>query len=115
MITSLTVTKNPNGGDVSINGYPLAVDVQLTIADLQHVLMTSPMDEISTFLNNNTMFDYIAQMCGCDKYRVNPAVRLVSKLALASSAVRGTLNNIGNAIMSGANTWMNRKFGYSSV
>ena len=115
MITSLTVTKNPNGGDVSVNGYPLAVDVQLTIADLQHVLMTSPMDEISTFLNNNTMFDYIAQMCGCDKYRVNPAVRLVSKLALASSAVRGTLNNIGNAIMSGANTWMNRKFGYSSV
>ena len=115
MITSLTVTKNPNGGDVSVNGYPLAVDVQLTIADLQHVLMTSPMDEISTFLNNNTMFDYIAQMCGCDKYRVNPAVRLVSKLALASSAVRGTLNNIGNAIMSGANTWLNRKFGYSSV
>ncbi len=115
MITSLTVTKNPNGGDVSVNGYPLAVDVQLTIADLQHVLMTSPMDEISTFLNNNTMFDYIAQICGCDKYRVNPAVRLVSKLALASSAVRGTLNNIGNAIMSGANTWLNRKFGYSSV
>ena len=114
MITGLTITKNPNGGDVSVNGYPLSVDVQITIADLQHVLMTSPMNQISTFLNNNTMFDYIAQCCGCDKYRVNPAVRLVSKLALAASAVRNGFNNIGDAIMSGANTWLNRKFGYSS-
>lgn len=115
MITSLGITKNPNGGDVSVNGYPLAVDVQITIADLQHVLMTSPMNQVSTFLNNNTMFDYIAQMCGCDKYRVNPAVRLVTKLALAASAVRGGFDNIGDAILSGANSWLNRKFGYSSV
>lgn len=115
MITSLGITKNPKGGDVSVNGYPLAVDVQITIADLQHVLMTSPMNQVSTFLNNNTMFDYIAQMCGCDKYRVNPAVRLVTKLALAASAVRGGFDNIGDAILSGANSWLNRKFGYSSV
>ena len=115
MITSLTVTKNPNGGDVSVNGYPLSVDVQVQIADLQHVLMTSPMNQVSTFLNNNTMFDYIAQCCGCDKYRVNPAVRLVSKLALAASFVRSGFDNIGDAIMSGANSWLNRKFGYSSV
>ena len=115
MITSLTVTKNPNGGDVSVNGYPLSVDVQVQIADLQHVLMTSPMNQVSTFLNNNTMFDYIAQCCGCDKYRVNPAVRLVSKLALAASFVRNGFDNIGDAIMSGANSWLNRKFGYSNV
>jgi hypothetical protein len=115
MITSLSITKNPGSTDVSINGYPLAVDVQITVADLQHVLMTSPMNEISTFLNNNTMFDYIAQMCGCDKYRVNPAVRLVSKLALTSSALRHTVDNIGDSIMAGVNTWMNRKFGYSNV
>ena len=115
MITSLSVTKNPGQTDVSINGYPLAIDVQITVTDLQHVLMTSPMNEISTFLNNNTMFDYIAQMCGCDKYRVNPAVRLVTKLALTSSALRHTFDNIGDSIMAGANTWMNRKFGYSQV
>ena len=115
MITSLSVTKNPNQTDVSINGYPLAIDVQITVTDLQHVLMTSPMNEISTFLNNNTMFDYIAQMCGCDKYRVNPAVRLVTKLALTSSALRNTFDNIGDSVMAGVNTWMNRKFGYSQV
>ena len=115
MITSLTVIKNPNSTDVSINGYPLSVDVQISIADLQHVLMTSPMDEISTFLNNNTMFDYIAQMCGCDKYRVNPAVRLVTKLALTSTALYHTFDNIGDSVMAGVNTWLNRKFGYSSV
>lgn len=115
MITSLSVTKNPNSTDVSVNGYPLAVDVQITVTDLQHVLMTSPMSEISTFLNNNTMFDYIAQMCGCDKYRVNPAVRLVTKLALTSSALNHTFDNLGDSILAGANTWLNRKFGYSSV
>lgn len=115
MVTSLSVTKNPNTTDVSVNGYPLAVDVQITVTDLQHVLMTSPMNEISTFLNNNTMFDYIAQMCGCDKYRVNPAVRLVTKLALTSSALHNTFDNIGDSIMAGANTWLNRKFGYSGV
>lgn len=115
MVTSLSVTKNPNSTDVSINGYPLAVDVQITVTDLQHVLMTSPMSEISTFLNNNTMFDYIAQMCGCDKYRVNPAVRLVTKLALTSSALNHTLDNLGDSVMAGVNTWLNRKFGYSSV
>lgn len=115
MITSLSITKNPNQTDVSINGYPLSIDVQITVTDLQHVLMTSPMSEISTFLNNNTMFDYIAQMCGCDKYRVNPAVRLVTKLALTASALKHTFNNIGDSVLAGVNTWMNRKFGYSQV
>ena len=115
MITSLSITKNPNQTDVSINGYPLSIDVQITVTDLQHVLMTSPMSEISTFLNNNTMFDYIAQMCGCDKYRVNPAVRLVTKLALTASALKNTFNNIGDSVMAGVNTWMNRKFGYGQV
>lgn len=115
MITSVSVTKNPSGNDISINGYPTAVDVQITVTDLQHVMMTSPMNEVATFLNNNTMFDYIAQSCGCDKYRVNPSVRLVSKLALASSAIDNTLNNIGDATLAGINTWMNRKFGFNKV
>ena len=115
MVTSLTVTKNPNGKDVSINGYPLSVDVSVTITDLQHVMVTSPMNQVSCFLNNDTMFDYIAQTCGCDKYRVNPAIRLVSKLALASSAVTNTFNTLGDALMNEVNAFANRMSGVYRV
>jgi hypothetical protein len=112
MIESLNITKNPSGKDVSINGYPLQVDVQINIKDLQHVLMTSPMNKVSVFLNNHTMFDYIAQMSGVDKYRVNGSMRTVARLALAASAVQNTFNNISNALMSDWHSITNKMYGW---
>lgn len=112
MIESLSITKNPTGKDVSINGYPLQVDVQINIKDLQHVLMTSPMNKVSVFLNNHTMFDYIAQMSGVDKYRVNGSMRTVARLALAASAVQNTFNNISNALMSDWHSITNKMYGW---
>lgn len=112
MIESLSITKNPSGKDVSINGYPLQVDVQINIKDLQHVLMTSPMNKVSVFLNNHTMFDYIAQMSGVDKYRVNGSMRTVARLALAASAVQNTFNNISNALMSDWHSITNKMYGW---
>lgn len=97
MVTGLSVTKNPNGDTRSINGWPTQVTISLTVTDLEHTLVTSPMNEVATFLNNNTMFDYIAQCAAVDKFRVNGAVRLVSKLTLASSAMNNFLQNIGDA------------------
>lgn len=101
MVKSVSTTKNPDGRGVSIHGYPLSIDVSIEIVDLQHVLVTSGMNQISTFLNNDTMFDYIAQCAGVDKYRVNPSIRLVSKLALAASAVNNGnfFYNLGQAPM----------------
>ena len=78
-------------------------------------MVTSPMNQVSCFLNNDTMFDYIAQTCGCDKYRVNPAIRLVSKLALASSAVTNTFNTLGDALMNEVNAFANRMSGVYRV
>jgi hypothetical protein len=43
------------------------------------------------------MFDYIAQSCGVDKYRVNGSIRQVSKLTLAASFANNILENIGDA------------------
>ena len=99
MVTGLSITKNPSGTQASVNGWPTSVSMNVTITDLQHVLMTSPMDEVSTFLNNNTMFDYIAQCCGVDKYRVNGSIRQVSKLTLAASFANNILENIGDAAL----------------
>ena len=112
MIESVTITKNPNGKDVSINGYPLHVDVDINVKDLQHVLVTSPMDKVSTFLNNHTMFDYIAQISGVDKYRVNGSMRTVARLALAASALKNTFNNVGDAMLTDWHSLVNKTFGY---
>ena len=115
IVQKVTFTKNPEGKAVSVNGYPLSVDVSITIADLQHTLLTSPMNEISTFLNNNTMFDYIAQCCGVDKYRVNGSIRLVSKLALAASAAGNMFHNVSDAVMNDFTSLANRITGASRM
>lgn len=111
IVKSVTVTKNPGGKDTSIHGYPLSINVSINIGDLQHVLMTSGMNKVSTFLNNHTMFDYIAQCAGVDKYRVNGSMRLVARLALASSATRNAFTNIGHAIMNDFTSFANRLSG----
>lgn len=111
MVTSVQVTKNPDKKDVSVNGYPLAIDVSITVKDLQHVMMTSPMNRVSTFLNNHTMFDYIAQCAGVDKYRVNGSARLVTRLSLAAAAASNTFNSLGDAVMNDFTSYVNRKIG----
>jgi len=115
MVTSVSVNKNPSGKDFSIHGFPLSMDVTITVTDLQHVLVTSPMDRPAVFLNNHTMFDYIAQCAGVDKYRVNPAIRLVSRLALAGHAAGNILTNLGNAALNDLTSIVNRKiFGFQN-
>ena len=108
IISSVSVTKNPEGGDISVNGYPLAVNVSITIEDLQHCMVTTPMDQPSYFLNNQTMFDYIAQSTGVDKYRVNSAARLVTRLALAASYGNNLFYNLGSALANDMTTLVNK-------
>ena len=108
MVTSVSVNKNPTGKDFSVHGFPLSMDVTITVTDLQHVLVTSPMNKPAVFLNNHTMFDYIAQCAGVDKYRVNPAIRLVSRLALAGHAAGNILTNLGNGFLNDYTSFINR-------
>ena len=111
MITSVSVNKNPSGKDFSVHGFPLSIDVTITVTDLTHVLVTSPMDRPAVFLNNHTMFDYIAQCAGVDRYRVNPAIRLVARLALAGHAAKNTLKNLGNAALNDWTSFVNKMTG----
>lgn len=57
------------------------------------------------------MFDYIAQCAGVDHYRVNPAIRLVSRLALAGNAAGNTFKNIGNALLNDYTSFINKMSG----
>lgn len=115
MVTGLTISKNPDGNDVSVYGYPLSVDMTISVTDLQHCLMTSPMDKTSIMLNNHTMFDYIAQCCGVDKYRVNGSMRLVTKAILAASNGKNLLHHIGTALSSDFWDSANRFLGTSRM
>ena len=111
MVTGLTISKNPDGNDVSVYGYPLSVDLTISVTDLQHTLMTSPMDKMSIMLNNHSMFDYIAQCCGVDKYRMNGSIRLVTKAVLAASDGKNLLYHIGQSLQSDFYDWANRFLG----
>jgi hypothetical protein len=110
MVTQVDITKNPSGKDFSIHGYPLSVDVNITVADLQHILVSSPIDKPAMFLNNNVMFDYIAQAAGVDKYRINGSMRLITKLTLGIQACSpsGWFTNIGNALHTDINHFANK-------
>lgn len=114
MIETVSVTKNPSGKDVSINGWPTVVDVTLTVKDLEHVMVTSPMNKPSIFLNNRGMFDYIAQSCGVDKYRVNGSMRSAARLALATAAVNNMFASVTNAAMNDWHSLTNRIFAWDT-
>lgn len=115
MVTSLTVDKNADGNDFSVNGYPLSVNVSVQVTDLQHVIMSSGMDKPALMLNNSTMFDYIAQCAGVDKYRINGAIRQVTKIALATSYGSNWFYNFGNTIRSWGASMINKWSGNSGV
>ena len=113
IVNTLSIQKQ--GNDYSVNGYPLAVDVSVSIKDLQHVIMSSGMDKKAQMLNNDTMFDYIAQCAGVDKYRMNPSIRMVTKLILAASAGQNFFHNIGTAILNDFTSFANQTMGLQSL
>lgn len=115
MVTSLTITKNSDGNDVSVYGYPLSVDMTINVQDLQHTLMTSGMSKMSMMLNNHTMYDYIAQCCGVDKYRVNGSMRLITKAILSAGDGKNLAYNIGTALKSDFYDWANKFLGTSRM
>ena len=115
IVQSLQIEKNPEGNDFSVNGYPLAVDVNITVEDLQHVMVTSGMDKPAMMLNNDTMFDYIAQCAGVDKYRTNGAVRIVTKIALSATAGKNTFVNLGHAVLNDGVSLVNRLTGIRNI
>lgn len=112
IVESVSVAKNPEGDGVSINGYPMSLNVDIQVKDLMHTLVTTPMNSPALFLNNYTMFDYIAQITGVDKYRVNSAVRIITKIALAATFADNIFYNIrdsiANDITSFGNKWFTR-------
>ena len=64
IIQNMTITKNPNSSKVSVNGFPLEVKVTFTIKELYNALSISPANDPASFLFNETLNDYMANLAG---------------------------------------------------
>lgn len=64
IISNMTIAKNRNTSQVSVNGFPLSVTVNFTIKELYNALSISPANDPASFLFNETLNDYMANMAG---------------------------------------------------
>lgn len=64
IVRNMTITKNPNYKSVSVNGFPLTVRVTFHIKELYNALAISPAHDPASFLFNETLNDYMANLAG---------------------------------------------------
>lgn len=64
IVQQAVIMKNPNQKRVSVNGFPLEVKVELTIKELYNAMAISPANDPASFLFNETLNDYMANMAG---------------------------------------------------
>lgn len=64
IISNMTITKNKNTNHVSVNGFPLDVKVTFTVTELYNAMSISPGNDPASFLFNETLNDYMANLAG---------------------------------------------------
>lgn len=64
IISNMNFNKNPNNDMVSVNGFPLEVRVEVQIKELYNSMAISPGNDPASFLFNETLNDYMANMAG---------------------------------------------------
>lgn len=64
IIQNITLQKNPDANHVSVHGFPLTVKVTFVIEELYNAMAISPANDPSSFLFNETLNDYMANLAG---------------------------------------------------
>ena len=64
IISNMSIQKNPNANRVSVNGFPLEIKVSFTVQELYNALSISPVNDPASFLFNETLNDYMSNLCG---------------------------------------------------
>jgi hypothetical protein len=107
IISKMTITKNPDNGHVSVDGFPLTVKVNFTIKELYNALAISPANDPVSFLYNETLNDYLANISG-----------LVPSLATYETKQKALFKNLEefftvdsfvNSALSGGYEWVESK------
>lgn len=93
IISNMTISKNPNNR-VSVNGFPLEIKVSFTIKELYHSMAISPANDPASFLFNETLNDYMANLAG-----------LIPSVNTYTRQRRNALKSVGDYFTSG--DWAN--------
>ena len=64
IVSNMTIIKNPNYKNVSVDGFPLTVKVNFTIQELYNSMSISPAHDPASFMFNETLNDYMANLAG---------------------------------------------------
>ena len=96
IITDLSFTKGKEGA-WTLDGLPTEVDVSMTIKDLyQAVLSITSGNQTKWFMNNTTLMDYMANMCGININKPD-ILRTFHIYSILSS---GKYKDLGNSLFS---------------
>lgn len=98
IISQMTITKNPTGKHVSVHGFPLTVKVNFTVKELYNAMAISPAHDPASFLFNETLNDYMANLAG-----LIPSMDTTAKIQSIMNA------NVGSYFTEG--TWWEEFFG----
>ena len=109
IISNMEITKNKSLHAVNVNGFPLEVEVDLTIEELYDSLSVSPANDPASFLFNETLNDYMANLAG-----LQPSVDTYTKQRNAMFAglenffTQGEwVNDMADSILTGLENFIN--------
>jgi len=82
IINQMEIVKNHTMKHVSVNGFPLTIKVSFTVKELYNAMAISPAHDPASFLFNETLNDYLANLAGLipstDTYYRQKAIGLVN-------------------------------------
>ena len=64
IISNMTIIKNPNYKNVTVNGFPSTVRVTFQVKELYNAMSISPSHDPASFLFNECLNDYMANLAG---------------------------------------------------
>lgn len=64
IISNMVIHKNPNHKNISVQGFPLTVKVNFQVKELYNSLAISPAHDPASFMFNETLNDYMANLAG---------------------------------------------------
>lgn len=109
IISQLEITKNKSLHAVNVNGFPLEVEINLTIEELYNALSISPGNDPASFLFNETLNDYMANLAGLqpsvDTYTQQRQVMLAG---LGNFFTSGEMiNDFADSLLTGLENFIN--------
>ena len=109
IISRLEITKNKSLHAVNVNGFPLEVEINLTIEELYNALSISPGNDPASFLFNETLNDYMANLAG-----LQPSVDTYTQQREAMLAGLGNfftsgemINDFADSLLTGLENFIN--------